>query len=787
MRRHWITVVLGFIFAFGFVSALNVYNDIGQPFGGFIVWLNHSGNTWGINAATPSWWRVIASGQLHYEDVIVALEGQKFTAESFRLYEVKESPGRVRIIVLRGENQINVDLDLQRFSLANFFDIKLPDIITGLGYWLLAIAVYRVRPNDPVNRIFALAMSFVAASIWLTVNSIFPESTTATRALDLMWVAFASFVGVLVFHLATLFPQPMHRSMSRFITLLYIAMTVIGLLYALSLPSRWANQTAISNAFSSFANVIVNNGFALSALFYLARLFYLVAQPNVSKRIRRQAIFLLLGISLAVPYIIVINVRTLSTTTGSYFWNDLDLRYLALATPIAFAFSILRYQTFQRTHSIVIAAFILVSSALFASIGAWFMRIVEPGWVNSLNWSPFTPLFFAALLSGIFWSLQNSWRGAFRRVFNWEARSYNAARLFGQDLATQTNIARSLVKRLELERSALWIWEDHAEEFRLATRDGDWRSTVTPSLRPDPSTQFTAPLRILPFTDSIPLWLQPLRDSSLEIIVPLVVAETPVGLLGLGKRWDEEIFDERDLEIVELIAQQAALFLITAKHIDQLRQVPNQIATAQEREQFKIAQELHDTVQQFLGRLPFYLEASRTASRDESDSIIQRCIADAESAAQAVRQIRNSLAPLQLEQSLSQPLTVLVERFRARTHIETITDFPADLDSHLSPEARHALYHVIQQALDNVAAHAHASRVIITLAPADGRLNFAISDNGVGSTEEGRAQAQSDGSFGLTSMQVRITSLGGEFNIQSSPNNGTTVSGWVPIINLSKQ
>ncbi|MBI5052894.1 MAG: hypothetical protein HZB52_06460, partial [Chloroflexi bacterium] len=328
MRRHWITLVLSFIFAFGFVSALNVYNDIGRPFGGFIVGLNHSRNTWSVNAATPSWWRVIASGQLRYEDVIVALEAQRFTAESFRVYEGKESPSRVGITVLRGENQINLDLDLQRFSLANFFDIKLPDIITGLGFWLLAIAVYRVRPDETVNRVFALATSFVAASIWLTINSIFPESTHITRALDLVWVGFASFIGVLTLHLATVFPHPMHRSMSRLIALLYIAMTVIGLLYALSLPLRWSNETALSNTFSSLGNVIVNNGFGLSVLFYLARLFFLVAQPNVSKRIRRQATFLLLGISLALPYIIVINVRTLSANTGSYFWNDLDLRYL---------------------------------------------------------------------------------------------------------------------------------------------------------------------------------------------------------------------------------------------------------------------------------------------------------------------------------------------------------------------------------------------------------------------------------------------------------------------------
>jgi len=119
---------------------------------------------------------------------------------------------------------------------------------------------------------------------------------------------------------------------------------------------------------------------------------------------------------------------------------------------------------------------------------------------------------------------------------------------------------------------------------------------------------------------------------------------------------------------------------------------------------------------------------------------------------------------------------------RARAKIETALDLPTDLDSLLAPQARHALYRVIQQALDNVAAHAHASRVIITPAPVEGRLNFAVSDNGVGSTDEERARAQSEGSFGLTSMHARITSLGGEFNIESSPNTGTTVSGWLPII-----
>ena len=42
-----------------------------------------------------------------------------------------------------------------------------------------------------------------------------------------------------------------------------------------------------------------------------------------------------------------------------------------------------------------------------------------------------------------------------------------------------------------------------------------------------------------------------------EVVTPMWTPDQPVGLLALGRRWDEEIFDPRDLEITELVAQQA--------------------------------------------------------------------------------------------------------------------------------------------------------------------------------------------------------------------------------------
>ena len=212
--------------------------------------------------------------------------------------------------------------------------------------------------------------------------------------------------------------------------------------------------------------------------------------------------------------------------------------------------------------------------------------------------------------------------------------------------------------------------------------------------------------------------------------------------------------------------------------------MPQRIAQVQEHERFRIAQELHDTVQQFLGRLPFDLDVCRAGVRTEpaeTEAILQHCLVDVEETAQALRQIRNDLAPHQLEAGLSRPLQELIDRFGARTGLDMNLSFEADVDVRLSLEARHALYRVIQQALDNIRTHAHAHRVGVTLTMLD-QLHFGIVDDGQGFSVEQKLQFGRHGGFGLKSMEARIAALGGELKIVSALGRGTQVIGWLPII-----
>jgi len=793
LRKHWIMVIMLVILAGALATVINMAVQVGQPFGGFYT--SHS-PLWLVDAPTPPWWPALNGSGLRYDDELVALEGHTFGADSYLLYAEALKAGKhtVALTVRRNGTLLQLDIPISAFTVSNLLDLKLPDLLIGVGFWLLAAAVYLARPRQPVNRIFAIACGLTSGAMWLTMASLFPQNDALTHILELGWILSAAFVGVAFIHLATQFPEAMHREAQRWIKALSVLMVFTAGMYSLALLLRWQNSASLlAYQLSTIGNRIVIGMFGLAVAFYLTRLVQLALTPKLSRRVYRQVLVLSGGVVLALPYVLIVLVRALTHDSQSYFWNGLDLRYLVLAVPLTFAFIILRYQSFQRTPLPVIGVMILASSALVASLSVWVMRILQPEWINSLAWTPFAPLFVIILLVSAFWSSQSSWWGAFSRLFQWERRSYTAVRKFGQQVINEVElsqlpqtIAKALVANMELERAAVWLWNEKESAYQLLGQAGEWPQPAPLRLFPAPLPPTSRPIRVHAESEPFPAWLGPLsRTGMIDVVTPLTISGSLIGLLGSGKRWDEEIFDERDLQITELIAQQAGLFLLTALQIEQLRQVPQEIATAQERERFKIAQELHDTVQQFLGRLPFFLEVSRSSARSnpaETEAILKRCIEDVDGAAKAVREIRNNLAPLQLEKNLSQPLGLLVEQFSARNAIEMQVSISPEVDTRISTDARHALYRVVQQALDNIAAHANAGRVAIRIEPVDERLRFSITDDGQGFSAAQRAAAEEGGSFGLKSMEARITSQGGEFTIQPGPQSGTDVSGWLPML-----
>ena len=99
-----------------------------------------------------------------------------------------------------------------------------------------------------------------------------------------------------------------------------------------------------------------------------------------------------------------------------------------------------------------------------------------------------------------------------------------------------------------------------------------------------------------------------------------------------------------------------------------------------------------------------------------------------------------------------------------------------DVPQSLPRDAALCLFRVAQEALRNIARHAHARAVVVSLAGRDGGLQLAVSDDGRGfDVTRGSGKA----SLGQMSMRVRL--LGGEADVESAPGHGTTVVAWVPL------
>jgi signal transduction histidine kinase len=115
-----------------------------------------------------------------------------------------------------------------------------------------------------------------------------------------------------------------------------------------------------------------------------------------------------------------------------------------------------------------------------------------------------------------------------------------------------------------------------------------------------------------------------------------------------------------------------------------------------------------------------------------------------------------------------------VAAVRARHHLSITVDTADEPDA--TPAIKEAIYRVGQEALNNIAKHAGATAVVITLAASAGELVLRVRDDGRGFNAAGSFP----GHLGLRSMRERAAAVGGVIEISSAPGQGTEVTMRIP-------
>jgi signal transduction histidine kinase len=198
-------------------------------------------------------------------------------------------------------------------------------------------------------------------------------------------------------------------------------------------------------------------------------------------------------------------------------------------------------------------------------------------------------------------------------------------------------------------------------------------------------------------------------------------------------------------------------------------------------ERRRMAREIHDTLAQGLTGIVTQLQAAEQAAARTPDDPTgwRRHVAAAtrlarDSLTEARRSV-DALRPEPLEGCrLSEALSSVGERWSALNGIPaqvTTTGTARPID----PEAEFALLRAAQEALANVARHAHATRVGLTISYMENEVALDVRDDGVGFDPAAPGHG-----FGLVAMRQRIAGLSGTLQVESEPGGGTAVSACVP-------
>jgi len=291
-------------------------------------------------------------------------------------------------------------------------------------------------------------------------------------------------------------------------------------------------------------------------------------------------------------------------------------------------------------------------------------------------------------------------------------------------------------------RNVVDLYVDAAERDKLLEhlrQEGNFLNTEGHFRRPDGTTFWAmATARVATFDDAPAIY---------------------VGLNDITerKRIEQELFESRE----------------------QLREVSAYMEAIREQERKRIAMEIHDELGQLLTALKMDVSLLKMRLRCDPDAVkktddMRELV---EKTIWMVRNVSNHLRPAALNFGIVSALEWLVEDFGRRNGIPCQLRIngrePVLSDAHAT-----AVFRIAQASLTNVARHAGASRVDVTLTGSATALDLHVSDDGCGFNHEAIHKGYS---YGMLGMSERARLIGGSLLIDSTPGMGTTVSVHIPL------
>ena len=294
--------------------------------------------------------------------------------------------------------------------------------------------------------------------------------------------------------------------------------------------------------------------------------------------------------------------------------------------------------------------------------------------------------------------------------------------------------------------------------------------------------------------------------------VPLRIGDRPIGMIGVANRPMPYTDDHEQLMLT--YAAQIAILIRNAQLLEALTSSNEQLETtvdertrelqgardelvakaadlrdaltrtvdAQERERKRIAQDVHDGLNQLIIGALMQVKSGKDrlglGHVSDADEALESALGVLRQVDNEIRRVVHHLHPPNLEAlGLAAATRRLGERFEENYRVPFEFQIVGE-QVRLRPEVEIAVYRIVQEALQNVGAHADADRVRVTMAFEDFSFRVAIDDDGRG-FDVGAVIA---GHYGLRSMRDRAEEFGGTFTITSRTQDGSHIAVEIPSV-----
>ena len=256
--------------------------------------------------------------------------------------------------------------------------------------------------------------------------------------------------------------------------------------------------------------------------------------------------------------------------------------------------------------------------------------------------------------------------------------------------------------------------------------------------------------------------------------IPMLSGEQLMGVLSVATMGEGPI-DERSVQLLAAVGNWAGLAIENAR----LHANARRLAVLEERD--RIGMDLHDGIIQSIYGVGLSLESALHSINDDPKDAKVRVKHSIEGLNQTIRDLRSyilDLRPRQMgDDGLISGIKRLIAEYRANTFAEVqLTEPDYDFNT-LTQTQSMTLFHICQEALANAAKHAKAKNVQISLWTTDDRILMEINDDGNGFDMD---SMNSSIGHGLANIKTRAQSSGGEADISSIINEGTTILVWIP-------